>query len=149
MRKSLIALAIAGLVVAGSAAADSFTVRIGDRGDTSFVRVQSHDNDFRGWYDDGRRLSVDDRQARIAQRIEAGAQNGGLTRREARQLGRQLAAVEHKERSFESDGRLSGRERAELHRDLDYVAQQLRFERRDNDRRHSNNDPYYDNDRRY
>lgn len=134
MKKSLIVLAVAGLAAAGTAAAGSYTVRFGDRGPTAFIAVQ--DNDFRGRHDDGRRLGVDDRQSRIAQQIESGVRNGALTRREARLLGGQLAATENKERAFESDGRLSGRERTELHRDLDVVAQRLRFERHDSDRRY-------------
>jgi hypothetical protein len=135
MKKSLIVVALAAVVGAGTAAADSFAVRIGERGHASYITVQQHDNDFRHWYDEGRRQSVDERQARIAQRIEAGMQNGELTRREARQLARQLNATEQKERAFESDGRLNNRERSELHSDLDVVAQRLRFERRDDDRR--------------
>jgi len=135
MKKSLIVVAVAAIVGAGTAAADNFSVRIGDRGSASYFTVQHQDNDFRSWYDDGRHQGVDERQARIAQRIQSGLQNGGLTRREARQLERQLNATEHKERTFESDGRLTGRERSELHRDLDTVAQRLRFERHDDDRR--------------
>lgn len=136
MKKSLVVLAVAGVLAAGTAAADTFTFSDRDRGNASFVRVQAYDNDFRGWYDEGRRLGVDDRQARIAQRIERGVHNGDLTRREARQLERQLASTEQKERAFESDGRLNRRERAELQQDLDQLAQRLRFERRDNDRRY-------------
>ncbi len=102
----------------------------------SFITVQNYDNDFRGWYDEGRRLNVDERQARINARIEHGFQTGALTRREARQLERQLVLTEEKERAYESDGRLTGRERADLHRDLDSVAQRLRFEQRDAERRY-------------
>ena len=132
MNKSLIVVAIAAVVGAGTAAADTFAVRIGS---APYVTVQHRGEDYRSWYDDGRRQSVDERQARIAHRIQEGLQAGGLTRREARQLERQLNATEQKERAFESDGRLSGRERAELHRELDAVAQRLRFERHDDDRR--------------
>lgn len=136
MRKSLIALATVGLLASGAAAADSYTVRIGEHDGRSIVTVQDYGHDFRGWYDEGRRMDVDERQARINARIEHGIQTGALTRREARQLARQLARTEEKERAYESDGRLTGRERAELHRDLDYVAQRLRFERRDAERRY-------------
>jgi hypothetical protein len=136
MRKSLIALATVGVLASGAVAADSYTVRIGEHDGRSIVTVQDYGNDFRGWYDEGRRMSVDERQARINARIEHGFQTGTLTRREARQLERQLARTEEKEQAFEADGRLTGRERAELHRDLDYVAQRLRFERQDADRRY-------------
>ena len=136
INKSLLALAVAAMLASGVAAADRFTLYVDDRNERPVVRVQHYDNDWRGWYDEGRRLSIDERQARINGRIEHGFANGALTRREARQLERQLANTEEKERAFESDGRLTGRERAELHRDLDGVAQRLRFERRDADRRY-------------
>ena len=45
-------------------------------------------------------MSVDERQARINARIEHGFQTGALTRREARQLERQLALTEQKERAY-------------------------------------------------
>ena len=135
MKKSFLALAAAGLLASGAAAADRFTLYVDDRGDRPVVRVQNFDNDWRSWHDDGRRMDVDERQSRINARIEQGFENGALTRREARQLGRQLALTEEKERAFEADGRLNGRERAELHRDLDTLSQRLRFERRDAERR--------------
>jgi hypothetical protein len=139
MKKSLIALATVGVLASGAAAADNYSVRVGERDGSSFITVQNYDNDFRdfrGWYDEGRRLDVDERQARINARIEHGFQTGVLTRREARRLERRLAFTEEKERAYESDGRLTGRERADLHRDLDGVAQRLRFEQRDAERRY-------------
>ena len=145
MRKSLIALATVGVLASGAVAADSVTLRVGERDSRSFVTVQDHGNDFRGWYDEGRRMTVDERQARINARIEHGLQTGALTRREARQLERQLAQTEDRERAYEADGRLTGRERAALHRDLDSVAQRLRFEQRDAERR---DDTRYHADRR-
>jgi hypothetical protein len=135
MNKSLIVIAVAAVVGAGSAVADNFAVRIEGAPSAPHFTVQHRDDGFRNWYDNGRRQSVDERQARIAHRIREGLEAGGLTRREARQLERQLHGTEQKERAFESDGRLSGRERAELHRELDGVAQRLRFERHDDDRR--------------
>ena len=136
MKRSLIALATAAVLASGAAAADTFTVRFDGRDARSFVTVQDHRNDFRRWHDEGRGMSIDERQARISAHIEHGLQTGALTRREARQLGRQLALTEHRERAFEADGRLNGRERAELHRELDNVAQRLRFERSDAERRY-------------
>lgn len=136
MRKSLIALATAGILASGTAAADRLTVRVGVDDGRSFVAVQDADDDYRRWRDDGRPSSVDDRQARINARIEQGLQDGTLTRREARQLGRRLAYTEAKERAFEADGRLDRRERAELQRDLYDLSQRLRFERRDGERRY-------------
>ena len=136
MKKSLIALATLGVLASGAAAADRYTVRVDGRDGRSFVTIQDQAYDYRRWHDEGRNMSVDERQARINARIEHGLQTGALTRREARQLGRQLAITEQKEQSFEADGRLNQRERAELHRDLDNVAQRLRFEQRDSERRY-------------
>ena len=145
MRKSLIALAAVGMLASGAVAADSYTVRIGEHDGRSFVTVQDYGNDFRGWYDEGRRMTIDERQVRINARIEHGLQTRALTRREARQLERQLALTEERERAYEADGRLTGRERAVLHRDLDTVAQRLRFEQHDAERRGDR----YHTDRRY
>ena len=136
MKKSLIALATAAVLASGAAAAEGYSVRVGGDDGRSFIAVQEYDQDYRRWHDEGRRLSVDDRQARISARIEQGLQAGTLTRREARQIGRQLALTEERERAFEADGRLNRRERSELHRDLDTVAQRLRFERQDDERRY-------------
>lgn len=102
MRKSLIALATVGVLTSGAAAADNYTVRFGEHDGRSSVTVQDYGTDFRGWYDEGRRVSVDERQARINARIEQGFQTGSLTRREARQLERQLALTEEKERAYEA-----------------------------------------------
>ena len=135
MKKSLIALAAAGLFAAGVASADSYTLRLGSQPD-GYVTIQQndgwrHNDDFQRWYDEGRRFTVDERQARIHNRIQNGFERGQLTRREARQLERHLARIEEKERGYEYDGRLTRREQADLHADLDQLAQRLRFERRD------------------
>jgi hypothetical protein len=131
MRKSLIALATASILVSGAAAAESFTFRVDSQRVPGFVVVQNDDAEWRRWYDDGRRFSIDERQAQIHARIQRGTELGQLTRREARQLERQLARTENKERGYEYDGRLNRNERADLHSDLDQLAQRLRFERRD------------------
>ena len=136
MKKSLIALAAAGVIASGAAAAESFTIRVDGHRAPSYVTVQDYQPDFRRWHDEGRQMSVDDRQARIHNRIQRGFDQGQLTRREARQLERELADIESKEQYFASDGRIGGRERAELHRDLDRLSERLRFERRDNQTRY-------------
>ena len=146
MNKSFVALAVAVVVGTGTAAAGDSTFRADERARGPFVPVQAIQlpaelDEFLGLVvqgpDQERRLSVDERQARIAQRIKEGVNRGDLTRSEARRLDRQLAATEHKERRFEADGRLGRRERTELHGDLDQGAQRLRFERRDDDWRRS------------
>ena len=65
--------------------------------------------------------------------------DGRITNREARILYRQLAAIEPKERTFKSDGRLSYREDAELNRRLDRLADNVRIQLRDDERRYSYN----------
>jgi hypothetical protein len=131
MRQSLIALATAGILVSGAAAADSFTFRVDSQRGPGFVVVQNDADEWRRWYDDGRRFSIDERQAQIHARIKQGFDVGQLTRREARQLERRLALIENKERGYEYDGRLNRAERADLNDDLDQLARRLRFERRD------------------
>ena len=137
MKNSLIALAVAGALASGAAAAERFTIELGSQR-APVVTVQHRDDfgDYRRWYDEGRQMSVDNRQARIHDRIQRGFDRGQLTRREVRQLERDLSQVREKERAFEYDGRLNRREREELHRDLDRVAERLRFERRDGQTRY-------------
>jgi hypothetical protein len=135
-KKSLIAVVVAGALASGAAVAERLTIHVDGQG-APLVRVQQYDrDDFRRWYDEGRRLDVDDRQARIHDRIQRGFDRGQLTRREVRQLERQLNDVEAKERAYQSDGRLNRRERDDLHQDLDRLADRLRFERRDGQTRY-------------
>ena len=130
MKKSLIALATAGILASGVAAADTLVVRT-DNGNVRAYAVQ-HDPryDNRQW-NDGRNFSIDQREANIRDRIQRGLDNGRLNPREARRLMRQLDDIQAKERAFSSDGRLGRREREELHQDLDNLVARLRAEMRD------------------
>jgi hypothetical protein len=139
MKKSLIALAAAAVLASGAASADSFSLRVDSEAARGFVAVQDYGS--RHWdadrrWDDDRRLSIDERQARIDARIREQRQRGALTRYEARQLRDDLASIEAKERRFLYDGHLDGRERADLHRDLDRLAWNLRGQARDDERRY-------------
>ena len=138
MRKTLIALATAGVLASGLAAAGNTT---GHAGPAAFVPVQytqqypqqSPDR----WHDDrwdDRAQNINEREARIRARIERGQSLGRLTDREARYLARQLNVIEAKERTFMADGRLNYREEAELKRNLDRLADNVRTQMRDNDR---------------
>ena len=60
--------------------------------------------------------SVDWRQHNQGQRIYNGIQNGSLTYRETGSLMRGQARVHRMERNFKSDGVVTRRERARLHR---------------------------------
>lgn len=141
MKKSLLTLAAVAALSTGAAFADRASVAATD-GLTIYAQYDSRwptQDDSRYWRDpwrDDGRQSVDDRQARMRDRIVRGFDDGRLTRREARMLERELDAIEAKERAFESDGRLSPRENAELHYDLDLLRERLRDDMRDGERRY-------------
>ncbi|MFZ5718789.1 MAG: hypothetical protein ACOY5Y_04900 [Pseudomonadota bacterium] len=90
----------------------------------------------RDWRDDrGRWVSIERRQAQLDRRIDQGLRSGQLTRPEARRLReefRDIARLEHRYRR----GGLSNRELADLDRRFDRLAMQIRWERRDDDRRY-------------
>ena len=136
MRSTLIALATAGLLASGGAAAGTPTIHHG------LVPVQ-YSNQYAvpdpSVYRDGeeRSANINEREARIKARIDRGVSDGRLTNREARRLYRELGAIEAKERAFIADGRLNHRETAELNSNLDRLAQDLRTQLRDDERRYS------------
>ena len=84
------------------------------------------------------------RADRLMERIHRGVQSGQITRSEARRLQARLHQVVQMERHFLRDGRLSQWERNELDRQFDIVRAQIRYERRDDDRRGRD----WDDDRR-
>jgi hypothetical protein len=146
MKKSLIAIAAAGVLGTGVAAAESYVLHF-DNGSVRAVQYDQHyyndrndhryyndRNDYRYYNDrwnDGRNFSIDQREANMRDRIQRGIDRGRINPREARQLLRELDNIEAKERVFESDGRLGRREREELHADLDHLASRIRQEMRD------------------
>ena len=140
MKNTLIALATAGIIASGSAAAVTTTVQV--NGSAAIVPVQYTQytdrpaySDPNAYRSDDRLATINEREAQIRARIERGLNNGRITNREARLLYRQLASIEAKERAFKSDGRLSYREDAELKRGLDQLAANVRVQLRDDDRR--------------
>ena len=132
MNRTLIAIVTAGLLASGAAVAGSVHSP-GDNHSGNFIAVQ-----YGYGYDrsDERSASINEREARIKNRIQRGMQDGSLTDWEARRLYRELGNIESKERAFRSDGRLDGREAAELNRDLDRVAEDVRDQRHDEQRRY-------------
>ena len=137
MRKTLIALATAGLLASGGAIAGT-TVQINHGfGSAAIVPVQYTERHADAWYD--RSANINDREARIKARIDRGLNDGRITNREARRLYRELASIEAKERAFKADGRLSYREDRELKRNLDQLAENVRVQLRDDERRYSYN----------
>ena len=132
MKRTLTALATAGLILSGAAVASPSAIesRTVDLGAAGFTRVQHYEHER--W--DERSGSIRDRETRINSFIQRGIDDGRIDRREARRLYRELNDIRGKERSFLSDGRLDGRERAELNSDLDRLAENVRHEIHDQDR---------------
>ena len=134
MRKILTAMATAGMLASGAAFADTTLVQNRASGfdAATMVRVQYDRSDR--W--DDRSANIDEREARIKARIQRGIDDGRITDAEARRLHRELRDVEAKERAFRSDGRMSGREEAELNRDLDRLNDNVRRQMRDEQRQY-------------
>ncbi|HET7033447.1 MAG TPA: hypothetical protein VFJ48_10010 [Casimicrobiaceae bacterium] len=140
MKRTLIALAAAGVLASGGALAGTTQIT-GDFGTAAVVPVQysngpQYSNGSR-W--DDRSVNVNERESRIRARIERGIRDGRITRGEARGLYRELASIEATEHAYKSDGRLSYRESAELNRRLDRLADNVRVQVRDEERRYSYN----------
>ena len=129
MVKTLIALATTGLLACGTAAAGTTTIRIDTTHPltTSLAPVQYDRSDERVG-------NINEREGRLSARIQRGQETGRITDREARRLHRELRDIEAKEHAFRSDGHLSGRESAELNRDLDRLTDHVRQEARDEQR---------------
>ena len=141
MRSTLIALAAAGLLASGGATAAPATIQVNhDIGSAALVPVQYSGNanaDPNAYHSGDRAANINEREARIRARIERGRNEGKITNFEARRLYRELGAVEAKERSYKADGRLTYREDAELNRNLDRLAENVRAQMRDDDRTYS------------
>ena len=141
MRNTLIALATAGVIASGGAVAGTTAAQVNrDASYAAFVPVQ-YSTQYSTQYSD-RSAAINEREAHIRARIERGMHNGRITNAEARRLYRQLASIESKERSFKADGRLNYREDRELNRDLDRLAENVRVQLRDEDRRYSYSAPF-------
>ena len=125
MNRTLLALAAAGVLAStGATAANGH-----DTQSSAFAPVQYQYRDSDRW--DDRAATVNQREARINDRIERGIRDGRINEREARFLMRELNQIEAKERSYASDGRLNRRESEEINRDLDRLADHVRQQIRD------------------
>jgi len=125
MNRTLLALATAGVLAStGAIAANGH-----DTQSSAFAPVQYQYRDSDRW--DDRAATVNQREARINERIERGIRDGRINEREARFLMRELNQIEAKERSYASDGRLNRRESEEINRDLDRLADHVRQQIRD------------------
>jgi hypothetical protein len=93
----------------------------------------------RGWYDDrGEWVHIERRKMQLDRRIENGLRNGQLTPREAARLRSEFNDIARMEYRYSRNG-LTPREMASLDRRFDRLAQQIRWERRDDDRRYGYN----------
>ncbi|WP_439472613.1 hypothetical protein [Brevundimonas sp.] len=98
------------------------------------AQSRHHDNgpryeqNYRGWQ------PIAQRKHNLDRRIDVGARNGQLSRREATRLRTELNALVRLEYSYQRGG-LSARERADLDRRYDNLSRQVREERRDRDNR--------------
>ncbi|MEW6542890.1 MAG: hypothetical protein AB1411_04680 [Nitrospirota bacterium] len=78
---------------------------------------------------------VDQRERKQQQRIEQGVKSGELTPREAKRLEAEQAGIRAEEARMKSDGTLTKRERAKLHRDLDRSSRHIAKEKHDAQKR--------------
>jgi hypothetical protein len=89
-----------------------------------------------GWGRTDRSLTpIDERQERIAFRIDQGVRSGQLTSREAYRLRTEFNRIARLEARYRING-LSGWEVADLDRRLDMLTTEVRIARRDDDRRY-------------
>jgi len=130
MRKTLIALAAAGALASGATGAAGPIGQQRNHDVRSGIVAVQYDR----WDDRGG--NINEREGRISERIQRGQRDGRVTDREARRLYRELADIEAKERAFRADGRISGREQSELNHDLERLAQNVREQMRDEQRRY-------------
>ncbi len=104
---------------------------------------ERHDRQTRNWYggrdwtdNRGRWVAINLRQAQLDQRIDQGVRSRQLTPAEATRLRAEFREIARVEARYRRDG-LTMRERADLDRRFDQLAMQIRFERRDDQRRYS------------
>jgi len=93
-------------------------------------------------------VSINQRQQRLAQRLDRGVMRGDLTRNEARRLHMRAREIAHLEARYRVNG-LNSWERSDLDRRFDRLEAMVRFERRDGDNRRDYGRRGDDDDRRY
>ena len=81
----------------------------------------------------GRWVSISDRVQWLDQRIDRGARDGSLDRRQARSLRRELTGLEQTENGYRRGG-LQAWEMADLDQRFDRLASRIQYERTDGDR---------------
>ncbi|MBC6980312.1 hypothetical protein [Caulobacter sp. 17J80-11] len=87
--------------------------------------------------------SINERQARLDQRIDIGVRNGSLTRHEARSLRAEFNQIARLEARYRQTGRgLEQWERRDLDARFDRLSARIKFERHDRDGRGRYDDRY-------
>jgi hypothetical protein len=124
MKKIIVALAMASSALVAAAPASA---QYGDRYRQDYRNDRYDDRGVRGG-------DVRQRIERINFRIERGIERGTITRREAQRLRYEVNNVSRLAQRYGHDG-MSGRERADLERRLDWLQQRVQHERSDDDRR--------------
>jgi hypothetical protein len=79
-------------------------------------------------------VRIRDRADWLDRRIDRAQQQGRISGRDARDMRRELSAIEDQEDRYTRDGRLDPRERADLDRRFDDLSQRIRFEASDRGR---------------
>lgn len=134
MKKLFVSLALASSVlVAGAPASAQYNERdrYDDRRyDDRYDRGQNEWNRF-GYRGEDLRPRLN----RIGQQISRGVQRGFITDREAYRLRQEVTRIWRLSERFYASRGYDPRERAELDRRINWLQDQVRFERRDDDRR--------------
>ncbi|MFM9939261.1 MAG: hypothetical protein ACKVP7_07185 [Hyphomicrobiaceae bacterium] len=86
-------------------------------------------------YGSGSQREIDARQSNQETRIQQGLRSGDLTRREAAALEAEQARIRALERNAQRDGRIDGREAAQIRRAQDEASRHIYQERHDSERR--------------
>jgi hypothetical protein len=74
---------------------------------------------------------VNERQENQADRIRQGVRSGELTRRETRRVVETQRDIRQLERAYKSDGKLTRRERRDLHREQNQASRQIYRQKHD------------------
>jgi len=98
---------------------------------------------------DGQNASINEREYRLAQRIEQGWRSGELTRREYARLRFELRDIERNEQYFMADGRLSRSEWNQLQARLDNLSREIYRQKHDLEQRGGYYNGAYQAYRRY
>jgi hypothetical protein len=85
--------------------------------------------------------NIDARQEQLNERIDQGVRDGSLTRREAFDLRAQARQIAYLEARYRNNG-MTWDERRDLNQRLDQLAQNIRYERHDDQYRGQYRNPY-------